>query len=171
MFKGPLLTENTVDLIINQIKSTFNATISDVDNFYSDGISLEKIDNEAFYITDKMHALTLPAVFVLFGAHAFQYTRDPNYLESEDECVVVCSFEDVGADVLQRKAWRYGRVLMNCLNLVDLKTPDDRLNLHVVPLRLGYTEQITNKLGKEQSKFRMECVLELRIKHFEKNLA
>ena len=168
--KNPLLTEKVVDMLLEQLKNNFNNYCSDIDNYYSDGISLEKIDENAYYITNQYEPLRMPSIFVLFEDHAFQYSRDPNYLESSDSCIVVVTSEDVGAATLTRKMWRYGRVLYSCLNLVDLVSGDGRLKLKVIPNRLGYTQPITEKLKERGRKFRMDAVLELTIQHYEKFL-
>lgn len=168
--KTPFLTEKTVDLVIAQIKANFNLALAELDNQYTDGINLEPVDDNAYEISDQIQPLTMPSVFVLAGPMQFNYNDKPNYLDSEDEMTVVVSCEDIGADVLARKAFRYARVLYGCLNLVDLKDADGRILIKTVPRRLGYTQPIKDKLTKEQGKFRMDCVLELRILHFENNL-
>jgi hypothetical protein len=170
LLKHPLLTEASADLIINQVKLQFNLLLQELDNTYVDGTNLEPLDDEAIHISDKIQTLTLPALYVLYGSHAFDYTENPNWLNSEDEVIVVLTAEDVGADVLTRKMWRYGRVLFGCLNLIDLNDSTGRLKIRTVPTRLGYTTPITDKLQKEEQRFRGDVVLELKVMHFENNL-
>jgi len=165
--KNPLLTEATVNLIIDQIKSNFNSLVADVDNQNSDGISLEPLDNDSIYLSDKYETLRPPAVFVLFQEHAFQYSKDPNYLDSVDKCIVVVSCEDIGASNLTRKSWRYGRVIYGCLNFIDLVDTTTRLKIKTIPKRLGYTQPIASKLKDYGKKYRIDTVLDLDILHYE----
>lgn len=168
--KTPLLSETVVDLITEQLKSNFNKYLSEADYIYTDGIRLEKIDDEQFYISNIHQPLRLPAIFVLFQDHAFQYTRDQNYLDSNDSLLVILTGEDIGAETLTRKMHRYGRVLLACLNLVELGDSASRINLKVIPNRLGYTQPISEKLQDRSRKFRMDVVLEITVQHWEKNL-
>jgi hypothetical protein len=172
LLKQPLLTESVVNLMIDQINSQFNTLLADVDNQYTDGISLEPLDKASIYISTQFQTLNPPAVFILFKEHAFQYTKDPNYLDSKDKCIVAVSAQDVGADNLTKKSWRYGRVIFDCFNLVDLQTTETppRLKITTVPQRLGYTQPIRDTLNASAQEYRMDCVLELEIKHFERNL-
>lgn len=167
--KNPLLAEATVNLIISQIQAQFNALIADVDNQYSDGIRLEPLSNESIYISYDFQTLKPPSVHVLLDEHAFQYTKDPNYMESADKVVVVVHGEDMGKDVLTRKMWRYARVIYGCLNLIDLQTSDGRLKIKCVAQRIGYTAPgpVSQKLAKTTSKFTADCVLDLRVLHYE----
>lgn len=169
---NPLLTETAVDLITQKLQAEFNPLLQEIDNQYSDGINLEPVENNSYFISDKIQTLSLPSIYVLFQDHAFQYSDDPNYLESEDRAIVVVTAEEIDAQNLARKMYRYARVLFGVLNLADLQDPNGRLQCKVVPQRLGYTEPgpITKSLQKEQAKYRMECVLELKLKHYEKNL-
>lgn len=170
LLKSPLLTEKSVDLIIDQIKNNFNLQLKELDNQYSDGINLEPLDDNAIHISDKIQALTLPSVYVLYGASAFQYSENPNYMQSEDEALVVLRAVEIGADSLTRKMYRYGRVLYGILNLVDLVDDGDRLKIKLIPTRLGYTQPVTEKLQKEEQRFSMDVVVELKVLHYEKNL-
>lgn len=168
---SPLLNEKSADLIIEHIKSAFNLKLTELDNQYSDGISLEPLDDQHIYISDKFESLGMPACYVLFGTMAFNYTDNPNYLDATNECVVVLTGMDVGADVLMRKMWRYGRVLYSTLNLVELKDADDRLLTKLVARRLGYSDQkVSGQMPQMEQKFRQDLVLELDILHYEKNL-
>lgn len=168
--KTPLLTEAVSDLIIDKIKVDFNNYLKELDNQYSDGIGLEPVDLNSIHISDKIQTLDLPSIYVLSGASAFQYSDNQNYMESEDEIIVVLTAEEVGADSLTRKMWRYGRVLYQTLNLVDLGDAAGRIKVKLIPTRLGYTIPITEKLQKEEQRFRMDAVLELKVLHYENNL-
>lgn len=167
---SPLLNEAAANLIIDKIKAEFNPALISIDNQYSDGISLEPVKAEAIYISDKFETLQPPAIFVLFGNTAFNYTKDQNYLDASDECVIVVSGEDVGADRLTKKMWRYARVIYSLFNLTDLVTADQRLKITCIPRRLGYADKAIQKMGDRKKKYRQDCVLELELRHFEKNL-
>jgi hypothetical protein len=166
----PLLTEQVVDLMITQIQQNFNAQLTSTDNQYSDGLGVEPLDDKSIFISDQFQGVRMPSVHILFNEMAFQYSQEPNYLESRDRCLVVLSAEAMGADLCTRKVWRYGRVLFSVLNLASLSTSDGRLQINLIPQRLGYTQPIKDKLNEKARKFRMDCVLELQIKHYEKNI-
>lgn len=171
MIVYPLLNEKSADLLLGQLKSSFNVRLTEVDHQYSDGITLEPLDDQDIFISDKFENLGMPAAYVLFGSMAFNYTNNPNYLEASNECVIVLTAEDVGADILTRKLWRYARVLYSCFNLVDLVSDDTRLHIKCVPKRLGYSDaKVTGNLQERERKFRQDCILELELLHFEKNL-
>lgn len=165
--KYPLLTETVVNLIRDYLQANFNAALTDIDNQYSDGISLEKVNPSSIYISDAFQSLQLPAIYILFEEHAFQYTNDPNYLESDDKCVIVLSADQIGQESLTRKMWRYARVLNGLLNLLDLHDAQNRLNIRLMVQRVGYTATVSDKVSREQSRFRKDCVIELQIKHYE----
>lgn len=165
----PLLNETIVDLAFNHLKDNFNTWLSTADHQYSDGISLERVENERYYVSDKIQPLKLPSIFLLYGESAVQYTDDQNYLNTEDNAVFVLSFEDIDAEKLTRKGWRYARVLFGVLNLIDLKDSNGRLQAKIIPQRIVYTEPIVSKLQKSGQKFRMDVVLEVKILHYEKN--
>jgi len=166
----PLLNEESANLLIDQLKSTFNAQLQIVDNMYSDGISLEPLKSESIYISEKFEPVRLPAAFVLFGNFTPEYSKEPNYLEGKNEVVIVISAEDMGADALTKKMWRYARVAFSSFNLVDLQTSDGRLKIRCVPKRIGYSDKVTTKMSQEKKKYRQDCVIELDVLHYEKNL-
>ena len=170
VLKYPLLNETAANLIIEKIKSEFNAHLAEVDNQYKDGINMEPVKSESIYISDKFETLQPPGIFVLFGNMAFNYTKDQNYLDASNECVIVVSGEDVGADRLTKKMWRYARVIYSMFNLVDLNSTDGRLKITSIPKRLGYSDKVIQKMSDSKKKYRQDCVLELELRHFEKNL-
>lgn len=165
--RTPLLNEAVSNLVIQQLKDNYNVFLQELDNQYSDGINLEPVEDNAIYISDKVQSLTLPAIYCLFGRAAFQYTDKPNYMQSEDQALIVVSAEDIGAEELTKKIWRMGRVLYECLNLASLKSGDGRVQINLIPVALDYTAPVVSKLKKEEQKFRMDAVLELKIMHFE----
>lgn len=172
MIVYPLLNESSADMILGQLKSNFNVRLTELDHQYNDGISLEPLADEDIFISDKFENLGMPAAYVLFGNMAFNYTNNPNYLEATNECVVVLTAEDVGADILTRKLWRYARVIYSCFNLVDLNSSDSRLHVRCIPKRLGYSDvKVSGKLQERERKFRQDCILEMELVHLEKNIA
>lgn len=168
--KFPLLSETTTNLIIDQLKANFNLNLAEVDNQYSDGLSLERVEDNSIFISDQIQTLSPPSIFVLASSLAYQYTDNPNYLQSEDDYVVVVTAEEVGAEELTKKIYRYARVLFGTLNLIDLQDASSRIKIKLVPQRLNYTQPVTDKLTKQGGKFRMDCVLELKVYHYENNL-
>jgi hypothetical protein len=165
----PLLNEEIVTLAFNHLKENFNTWLSTADHQYSDGISLERVENERYYISDKIQPLKLPAIFMLYGESAVQYTDNPNYFSTEDQAIFVLSFEDMDAEKLTRKGWRYSRVLFGVLNLLEMKDAAGRLQAKIIPQRIVYTDPVVSKLQKSGQKFRMDVVLEVKILHYEKN--
>ena len=163
-----LLSEGTVDLIIKHLKDNFNAYAAHPDFQYTDGISLEPVNS--FYINRKFESLDLPAIYVLIGAHIFQYQDNQNYLNAEDDVLIVLSAEDTDTENLTRKMFRYGRILHALFNIQDLSTADGRLKLVTVPSRLGYAEDVISAMPKQAKRFRMDAVLELKVQHYENNL-
>lgn len=166
----PFLTESVLQLIKTQLQSNFNLELEQIDNQYSDGITLEPVDDNAIHFTDLIQTLSPPAIYIMPGQARFNYDEKRNYMQSEDEVIVVVSAEDIGADVLILKSMRYARVLFACLNLVDLFDSNNRIEIHIVPDRLGYTQPIAQKLNGAEQTYRMDCVLNLKVLHFEKNL-
>lgn len=171
--KSPLLTEKVVDVIKKHIQDNFNEALLEDENKYADGIALEQVAPNSIYITEDVQALRLPAIYILFDEHDFDYSTRPNYMESRDKCVIVLTAEGIDASGLTRKLYRYAKVLFEILNLadlVDVQGAENRMKLKLIPQRLGYTRTVTNKLTQQEQRFRKDCVLELEIKHYEKNL-
>ena len=166
--KKPLLNETACNLLITQLQDNFNIELQELDNQYDDGSNLEPLSDQSIYISDKIETLDCPAVYILFGNMAFNYTENPNYLNASTEVAIVLSLEDIGADRLTRKAWRYSRILYGIFNLQDLNDLSGRLKIKTVPKRMAQTDaRIVQKLKKEEQKFRMDIVLELELQHYE----
>lgn len=167
----PLLNEASYDLIKEYFDANFNLALQQTDNQYSDGISLEPIQSDAIFISDKVQTLKSPCAFFLFGELAFDYSEDPNFLEGNNNMLIVVSVEDVGAERLTRKAWRFGRVLYATFNQIDLQDTAGRMKIRTIPRRLGYSDdKIVGKLNQSDQKFRKDVVLEIEIMHYENNL-
>jgi hypothetical protein len=168
--KSAKLIEATVDLMKSQISTLFNAALAAPDNQYNDGINLEPLNEDAVYISDKVQPVGMPWAFILAGSAKFDYEHNPNYLIAEIEAVIVVSSEEVGAEKMQRKAWRYQRVLYEALNQADLNSADGRLKIKIIPTRTGTTDPIATKLAEFGQKYRSDAVLEVVIQHYEKFL-
>lgn len=166
----PLLTEPTRDLVLNQLKANFNSFLTDVDHQYNDGINLEPVDDASYFISYRFRTIRPPAIYVLFEKHAFQYADEPNYIQSDDRCLVVLSCEDIDGEVLTRKSERYARILFACLNQIELVTQDQRLKIQVIPESIDYLQPVSDKLQDAQKKFRIDVVLTLKLLHYEKLL-
>jgi hypothetical protein len=173
MANYPLLSEQTSDLIKEQLQSYFNANLATVDFQYQDGLSIEQVSTSSIFISDLIESLELPSIYILTDSMAFNYSDNPNYLESDDAVLVVLSCEEVGggANGLTRKLYRYGRALYASLGLVDLATPDGRLKIKLIPKRMSYLQKVTAKQTKERQRFKGDVVLELNVKHYEKFLS
>lgn len=167
----PLLLESVAELLKKRAQDYFNVALTEVDNQYDDGITLEPLDDSAIYFSDLLQTVSPPALYILSGSAAFQYSDDPNYLNLEDEFLLVITSEDMGADRMQRKAWRYQRVLMETFNLVDLQDTNNRLKIRVIPQRLGTSQPIKTKLTEFEQKYRMDALLEVKVMHYEKNIS
>lgn len=167
--KTPLLTERITELLISKVQSDFNAALQDEDNFYSDGISLEPI--ETIRIAEEVESLTMPCLYVLDGPTEFNYDDDQNYSKAETDYVLVVSSEEIGAEAMKRKSWRYRRVLMRLFNLAELVTDDSRLKVYCVVTRSGSTSPsaVKQRLPSQEQKFRSDAVLELKVRSYEKN--
>ncbi|MBL0233239.1 MAG: hypothetical protein IPQ08_06200 [Chitinophagaceae bacterium] len=168
--KTPLLHFGALELLRDQFNNNFNSYLQDVDHEYTDGLSLEPIDQTSVYISDKFQTLTPPACYILTEPMDINYSTDPNYLTAESLYNIVITLEDMGADVLELKAFRYARALFAVYNLIDLVTADQRLRIRTLPARIGYGDTIKSKLSQEGQIYRKDCVLELKVKHFEKNI-
>jgi len=167
--KTPLLTESITALIQAKVQSDLNAALQDVDLQYSDGISLEPVDT--IRIAQQVESLSLPCLYILDGPAEPQYDTDPNYQICESQFVLVISSEEVGAENMKRKAWRYQRALLRLFNLAEMVTSDSRLKVYCVPTRFGSTTPsvVASRLPSQEQKYRSDAVLELKIKSFEKN--
>ena len=169
--KGPLLMESVVDLITAKLKVDFPLRCAEADNQYSDGISLPPPADENYYISTRKQALGLPACYVVGGPAEMNYAGAPNYHISDDEVVLMLSAEDEDAEKLQRKVWRYQRMLFVICNQLELSDPDGRLKIQMIPRRFGVTDGAqTAALDNGQKRFRQDAVIEFGVYHYEKRL-
>lgn len=169
----PLLSEVVVDLIIDKLKAEINPTLQTADFKYGDGISLAPIQKSSYYISNLIEPLVLPACFVMMGDHAFQYSDNPNYLESEDTVLVAITMEGIGDQNVTRMAFRYARALYGVLNLAHLEDsngPDNRIGITLIPQRIDYTQAVGQKMDDRETRFRKDVLLTLKVMHYEKNL-
>ncbi len=164
---GPLLNGPARDLILGYLQKNISNEFTLKDNFRSDGVNVQPIPQSSFYISEVFGTLQPPACYVLTGLMKFNYQGAPNWLEAETEFKVIVSSEDVGADVLQKQAESYGRILFKLLDQIDLATPDNRLRVHLVIDTLDYSDIIARKLGKEDVIYRRDVELKIKALQFE----
>lgn len=166
----PQLNNESISLLKNLFNNSFNDLLKQVDHEYSDGVSLAPIDQTNVYISDVFQPLVLPSCFILVGETDIKYDSDPNFIKASTNVTVVVSFEGVGYDNLMTLAFRYMRALYAVYNLKDLVSNDGRVKIKTVPQRFGYSDPVKTKLDESGQFYRKDCVLELEVKHYEKNL-
>lgn len=169
--KTPLLSERISDLMREKIQNEFNSVLAEEDYQTTDGISLEPLTPESIRISTEVESLTMPTVYILDGPSEMIYDDDQNYMKAETEFVLAIASEEVGAEAMKRKAWRYQRVLWRLFNLAELKSGDARLMVRCFPVRYGTSTPSSSKsrLPGQEQKFRSDAILELRVRSFEKN--
>lgn len=167
---GPLLIGPARDLILNYIKANINALIQDTNDYKrTDGINIEPIDSDAFYISEKfLLSLSPPAVYVLKdGPMKFSYQGAPNALEASDRFMVIVSAQDVGADVLEQKCETYGQILFTLLDQQKLVTEDGRLMVQLVINDMDFSDLMAKQAGETGEIYRRDVILRLTALHFE----
>lgn len=166
---GPLLIGPARDLILNYLKDNINNEIKNPDYQRDDGINIEPISSQAFYIS-KLFLISMqpPSVYVLKnGKMKMDYTDAPNWLRARDPFKVILSCEDVGADILEQKCETYGQILFKLLDQQDLETTDGLLKIHTVIEALDFGEEMARNSGETGEIYRRDVILELTALHFE----
>lgn len=169
--KVPLLMEKMVSLITEKLQANFAPMCLDPDHTYTDGIDVTAPPANAYFLSLKKQTLKLPACYVIAGPSEINYEGDPNYFVSRDELIVLVASEHEDAEKLQKKCWRYQRLIIGILNNVEITDGSaDRIGAKLIARRLGTTDSTTVALDGGQKRFRQDAVVEFDIYHYEKNL-
>ena len=167
MIKGPLLAGAARDLILDYLKANINTEIALADNMRTDGINVEPVDSDAFYISEAFLSKSPPAIYVLKdGAMRFLYDERPNWLQAEIPFMIVASVQDMGADVLEQKAESYSRILFKLLDQRDLQDGANRIRVHLVIESLETSDLMAKKLTEVGQEFRRDVILKIKALHY-----
>lgn len=155
--------ERAVDQIIEHLQDQLNGYIDLVYEEAQDGaVNLPHVSSERYYISEAIEPLRPPAVFVVA-----ERTDDDlgvqNVAAQTHRLFVAILAEDLGSQLLQRKAWRYGKALW--LALHDQSIGDCKV---LVRSRdYGPTlEAVTAQAG--QRLFRKDVTLRCDVLHYER---
>lgn len=169
---GPLLIGTARDLILNYLKTNINLEIANSDYYRADGINIEPIDTEAFYISEKFMDLQPPAVYVIKdGPMQMDYSGDPNWLQADSNFMVIVSAEDVGADVLEKKCETFGQIIFKLLDQNFLVSADKRLKIHCVIQSVDFSDLMAKNHGQIGEVYRRDVVVKIKAKHCEARLS
>lgn len=169
---GPLLIGFARDLILDHLKSNINTEIANSDYYRADGINIEPINTEAFYISEKFIDLQPPAVYVIKdGPMTMDYSDSPNWLQGDSHFMVVVSAEDVGADILEKKCETFGQIVFKLLDQLDLVSSDNRLKIHLVIESVDFSDLMAQKHGQIGEIYRRDVILKVKAKHCEARLS
>lgn len=159
---GVGLVERAVDTIIDHLRGTLNGFI---DVVYGDEliptINPVRIPVDRYYISEAIHPLQLPAVFVVADMSDHDLTAQ-NFAAQEHSVLVAAVAEDIEAQRMQRKVWRYAKALW--LALHDQAIGD--IKVLVRSIDYGPTLSMVTELAGQRA-FRKDTILRCDVLHYE----
>lgn len=171
LIDGPLLNGVARDLILDYLRTFLNPELLNPDNQRSDGINLEPLSQQAFYVSEVYVSVQPPACYLIHnGPMRIIYQNDPNWLNGEDPFMAIISSEDVDADRLQKKSESYARILYKLLDQLDLEKIENhkvRLKLHLVTEQVEYSDIEAKNLGQTGALYRRDAIVRFKAMHFE----
>jgi len=168
--KGPLLSGPARDAVVTYLQANLNAALATDDILRDDGINLEPISSDNYFIDENFTPLKWPACFVIIGKMKFNYDRGQNYIDGVHELETVIVIEERTFDRIQKKVESYGRALFKVLDQQQLIGPDERFQLKLVSDEIEYSPTFETKASAGSKYYRKAIVYKWRAMHFEKTL-
>lgn len=159
--------EGTIAPIVDLIKNNIDSALADLradrpDNF----VNTESPAN--YFIYPKAIGYQTPCVFVLGRTVQFLPSRGQNHINATVMVQVSIVVEDIGAESLTYKCWRFSDALHSILDQAQLVSTDGKVKntIKVITAEFGDAVQIKSQV---ESPFRMETMLVLEVEHYEQN--
>ena len=163
------LVEDTLSLIVTELKSSMPAALSDIRTNRADA----KVTTEPprdYFIYETAKGYKTPAVFVVPRDIDFmREQRGSNFISSIVRIYVAALIEDIKEENLTIKSYRYQAALHQVLEQLRLDDVGNDVSILVIVKRAGFSgiEGRKNPATNEDI-FRREVVLECDVEHWEK---
>lgn len=159
-----LLVESAVVSVRDLMRSQFNvqlenvwATVSQVKGDHT--ITLEKMPDSRYYISDAIDPLQPPACFIV-ADDTEMLVEFQQGAAQRHSIIVGFVVDDIEVQRLQKKVWRYARAAY--LTLHDQAVG----NIHIVVRNVNYGPSLVRGAG-DARKFRKDVTLRCDVLHFE----
>jgi hypothetical protein len=162
------LSEGARSAIIDYIKANIHDELNTVGAAVgAPQMSLE--DPASYFIFEKPHAYSLPAVFVIVDGLDFRIQdKKSNFVNAKGRINVSVEVEDQDAETLTYKADRYLSALHQVLDQANIFSSDSALKLIVVVYSASFSPKYMAPEGQgDGGKFRKEILLQCEVEHVE----
>jgi len=164
------LTEASVELITNHIRTNIAAALADVRTLNPDN-TVTTAPPKEYLISDIQSGYRTPAVFVLSTGLDFRLDRGPNHISAVENMFVAVEIQDRNERLLTYKGWRYQAALSKLLHNTPLEDVPNNVKIITKLVRNSFS-RITNSGDTETSPtnkqmFKQETVMELEVEHYE----
>lgn len=162
------VTESTVLLIKNHIKSNIDAALSELRVDRND----PKVTTEPpkdYFIYEMAHAYKTPAVFIIASNVDLLKSAGPNAIMANVRVNVSVVVEDTDKEKLTIKAYRYQDALFSVLDQAQIVSLNNNVKLVVVAKNFTFSPMFTMNTDARASvnTFRKEVLVECDVAHFE----
>ena len=170
----PEMVEGAVQTIADLIATEYNVALDQTYEYYQaidpvHAINLPKIEAGSIYVSEEIDPLQCPAVFILAATTEINLQMREPFVQTHDILVDILA-EDVGAELLTRKVWRYARTMYGLLKDRRVKTIHGNGQVIILVRSLDYSPIYSRGRIRDQTnqrKFRKDASLRLRVKHDE----
>lgn len=163
--KSRNITESTVTLIREYIKSNIVSALNDVSTSRSDNI-VSPIEPKQYFINDGVWAFRAPAVLIIADKVDFDLAQGQNHINSKQSITVSIVAEEKDSEKLTYLCYRYQDALHFVLDRTQIVSLDKRIKLFVKVTRMEFSSTFTHQ--DEYTKgFRKEVALTLEVHHVE----
>lgn len=165
------LTETTVRLIENHIRTNIGAALDAVNSISTESPRIFLPNPKAFYYTPKQTVYDLPAIYIVpVSVNYRKELLQANFIDALVEMNVAVEVEEKDTDRLAVLSWRYGAALHEILDDTQLINSADTVKIVSKVVRAEFSAIYTDaqKPGSASGVFRKEALLVLEIDHFER---
>lgn len=161
------LTEVATSLITAAIQTGIQNGLSDISNYWHDGISLELPQTYLNYASSKGYRK--PVIYVIPESMSFQQERGANHINALFRINVSCVVEERIERLLNSKAWRYQCAIVKLLHLKALDNTDHTVRVIPKVMNVVYSPTYSeDTLSNGPEVFCKEVLIELDVEHYEK---
>ncbi len=163
------LTEGTVTLILNHIKTNIASALAAVRTAAPDD-SVTTEPPRTYFTYPKAKGYRSPAVFVIAEDFDFRAAEmGANFISGSLRINVSVLLEDRNRDLLTTRCWRYQSALYALLAQTQLTTSDNALKIISIVKRARYSPLYSSARNEEapEAIFRKEVLLECDVDHYE----
>lgn len=160
------LAEGIVTLLVSTLRANYATALASVRSQYGNDPPLEPI--QSIFVQPHIIGLRPPVLFVSLPRMEFRVEegRGQQFVDADSTAQVIVMVEDIEAERLQRKTWRYANALFRALHDRDLAAGDLSILGRMLVMSLAF-EDIIPETTEERRIFRRSATATVRVVHQE----